>query len=398
MHGSAPAGLDRLRRVTWWSTVGLILVAGTFVASAAVVTEPMGVPTVAVAVGALAAAVAAAGVFADRLAALREPADMEPRPIRPGMVTVAALGAVVVVMAAQWTSAGTSSWGIVPGLVAGAVGAHVEGRRMALAVVGTALVAGAVAAVTGLVATGEPHLSGTAQATAIAALVGGGLVGALWTWQVADRLDRARRLERQLAVADERLRFAADLHDIQGHHLEVIARYGELAGRLVDEQPQVAAEHMRAVEQHARTALQETRSVVQGYRRVPLDAELTNAVRVLAAAGTDSRLLPGTRAVAADVAEPARGLLGLVVREATTNILRHSRADHATIRLEVGDQRALLRVTNDGAAEPADGDSGSGLAGLARRLGSVGGRLDWQRHGDRFVVTAAVPVAPGAAP
>lgn len=193
-------------------------------------------------------------------------------------------------------------------------------------------------------------------------------------------------------MADERLRFAADLHDIQGHHLHVIALESELATRLAESDPAAAGAHMAQVQAHARSALADTRGLVQGYRRASLADELANATRVLAAAGVDGRLDHGTEAIADDLAEPARHLLGLVAREATTNVLRHSHADQARLALHVDGDQAQLEVRNNG-AEPATDTLGSGLTTLASRLEDAGGTLAWERHGDWFTVTARVPLA-----
>lgn len=262
--------------------------------------------------------------------------------------------------------------------------------------VGVVLTAGGLAVVASALATGAWAVPSNAAESVVAAAIGAGLVAGLWTWEVAHRLERARRLEGELTVADERLRFAADLHDIQGHHLQVIARYSELAARLTETDPAEAAEQMRAVQHHARTALEETRAVVQGYREVTLGAELTNATRVLAAAGIDARLSPGTRRASEAVEEPGRTLLGLVVREATTNMLRHSHADEATFALTVepSTQHAQLRIANNGAiATRHERGTGTGLEALAQRLQAAHGTLDWDHDAERFTVTARTPTA-----
>lgn len=204
------------------------------------------------------------------------------------------------------------------------------------------------------------------------------LLGPLWAWDVAGRLDRARRLEAEVAVKDERLRFAADLHDIQGHHLQVIALKSELAARLAERDPARAAAEMRDVRQLAADALHDTRAVVHGYRSTTLDDEIANATRVLAAADIDARMTLDPAAVAAGRAAPARHLLGLVVREATTNVLRHSSARRAEVDYRLAGGLARLRFSNDGASEPsaASRPSGSGLPGLAERLRAMRRRAD----------------------
>ena len=191
------------------------------------------------------------------------------------------------------------------------------------------------------------------------------------------------------SVAGERLRFAAELHDIQGHSLQVIALKSELAARLVADDPARAVAEMREVESLARQALRDTREVAHGYRTVSLTTEIANATRVLAAAGvscTTSSSLPV-------VPPAAERLLGLVVREATTNVIRHSRAARAEITLTPQGDAVRLLVTNDAAlvSTPETAVTGGGLAGLADRFAAAGGTLTWHRDADTFTVTAEVP-------
>ncbi|MEU6025440.1 histidine kinase [Streptomyces tauricus] len=183
-----------------------------------------------------------------------------------------------------------------------------------------------------------------------------------------------------------------------GHHLQVIALKSELAARLVDTDPARAATEMREVRQLAADALSDTRAVVQGYRRTTLDDEITNATRVLAAAGIDARTTLAQATAPNGLAEPARHLLGLVMREATTNVLRHSRARHAEVDYRVTDGLARLRVSNDGADQPLDTTRhtarGTGLHSLGERLRVAHGELTWHRDGEHFAVTALLPTGP----
>lgn len=388
----APTGLDRLRRYTWWTSAGLVYGMGAAFVVLIFVTEPALPLAVVAGVGTACGSVASARLVNRRLVAIagRGAAGDDEVPVH--LLATAISGAVVVVVAAQWATGGPAAWGIIPGLVVGGIAVSVPRRLRVVVVLGGALAATAVAIAARYVATGEVDLPGTAVGTAVVAWLGAGLVFGVWSWEVVDRLDRARRLEGELAVADERLRFAADLHNIQGHHLQVIALESELATRLAEADPSAAGAHMLEAHEHARAALDDTRAVVQGYRRVSLGAELANGARVLAAAGIDGRLDNGVESAADDVPEPARHLLGLVVREATTNVLRHSRADQARLALEVDAETARLQMHNNGAG--ANGAApGTGLATLAERLWAAGGALDWGREGEWFTVIARVPLA-----
>jgi two-component system sensor histidine kinase DesK len=136
--------------------------------------------------------------------------------------------------------------------------------------------------------------------------------------------------------------------------------------------------------------------VVRGYRKADLAVELAGALSVLRAAGIDGRA-EGQDGSA--LPEEVQAALGWVVREATTNVLRHSEARHCIIRLTVGeDASVVLSVDNDGVPEDADGSaSGSGLSGLSERLAALDGTLDTESRAGGFRLTAGVPL-PGPRP
>ncbi|WP_218713462.1 histidine kinase [Arthrobacter sp. BF1] len=216
------------------------------------------------------------------------------------------------------------------------------------------------------------------------------LISSLWWWRVVVELDRHRVMAGELAVAQERLRFAADLHDIQGHHLQVIALKSELAERLLDSNPEAARENIHETRLIAKQALEETRSLVAGYRETSLADELENAREVLTAAGADCELTLET--LPADPA--AQQALAMTVREATTNILRHSEATHATISLTSSEAEATLTIRNNGLNGTPSSMSltdGTGLLGLLRRLETIGGTLETTLDTGHFELQARIP-------
>ena len=228
------------------------------------------------------------------------------------------------------------------------------------------------------------------------------LLSSLWWWEIVVTLDRHRSTAAELAVTQERLRFAADLHDIQGHHLQVIALKSELAERMLTINVESARVHIHETRLIAKQALEETRLLVAGYRDVALDDELENAREVLTAAGSDCELTLDPLPTDIDL----RRALGMTVREATTNILRHSDATHTTIQLRATADGHTLEISNDGVVDvPAVGEgsmragsegdgsraAGSGLAGLRDRVSSVGGTLTTTAGGGRFTLIVQVP-------
>ncbi|MEU2389121.1 histidine kinase [Streptomyces sp. NPDC007369] len=211
-----------------------------------------------------------------------------------------------------------------------------------------------------------------------------------WLLKMVYELEHARELQAQLAVAEERLRFGRDLHDVMGRNLAVIALKSELAVQLARRERPEAITQMVEIQRIARESQREVRDVVRGYREADLAAELEGARGVLSAAGMDCRV----------EAEPGRKLppevqsaLGWVVREATTNVLRHGDARTCVIRLTAPEEGELtLVVENDGAPEVPAGPPGSGLAGLRERLAVLDGTLEAGPAGDgRYRLRARIP-------
>jgi len=211
-------------------------------------------------------------------------------------------------------------------------------------------------------------------------------LSAVWALRVVLRLDDARRLASDLAIARERLRFATDLHDIQGHHLQVIALKSELAERLLPDERERAAAELGEIRAIARAALEDTRAVVNDYRTVTVAVEARNAAGVLRSAGVRCE----ARIDAADLSAEVGALFAVAIREGATNILRHSAASEATIELGPdGEGGHRLTVSNDGARARRAG--GTGLLGLADRVASRDGTVETARHDGRFVLTVRLP-------
>jgi two-component system, NarL family, sensor histidine kinase DesK len=184
------------------------------------------------------------------------------------------------------------------------------------------------------------------------------------------KLRMAHEQIEQLAAVAERERIARDLHDVLGHTLSVIVLKAELAGRLIDRDPQRAALEIADVERTARTALSEVREAIGGYRSQGLPAEMELARNTLQAAGvTLSCESPLPQLHAAE-----ETVLCLAVREAVTNIVRHAQATHCRMRFTTsGDGYHSLLITDDGTHPNLQ--EGNGLRGMRERVQSLGGRL-----------------------
>ncbi|MFF8729884.1 sensor histidine kinase [Streptomyces sp. NPDC015171] len=318
-------------------------------------------------------------------------AALPPGALRAPVVLLAlALGTIVALAAAGGTDPATVRLAIGSALMpfgmpyALVVPVRVFLRRSALL---AALVVAAFAAVRGdglgLVAT----VAVTVFATGFT--LAAGRCGA-WTLSVLWEAERAREIEARLAVAEERLRFGRDLHDVLGRNLSVISLKSELAVQLARRGRPEAVEQMIEVQRIAQESQREVRAVVRGYREADLRAELAGAQGVLTAAGIACEV----RADPAGLPAEVQSALGWVVREAATNVLRHGDAGRCEVGLRMLEGRAVLTVENDGAVAPS-GDGGSGIAGLRERLAAVGGTLEAGlvgTGGDRFRLVADVPL------
>jgi two-component system sensor histidine kinase DesK len=197
-------------------------------------------------------------------------------------------------------------------------------------------------------------------------------VAQVWIWDVTMRLDEARGAAAEVAVLRERLRFAGDLHDIQGHQLQAIALKAQLAARLIGVDDELARRHAQDAHALALEALGETRQLVQGYRRVGLAVELANAVGILKAAGVEAAVEGAPEAVPVAL----QPLFGSLVREGATNLLRHTVAERCEIAVEREGDDVIVRMADDGVARAERDGEGSGVAGLRERFAAVGGRVD----------------------
>ncbi|MTK02798.1 sensor histidine kinase [Micromonospora sp. CP22] len=194
-------------------------------------------------------------------------------------------------------------------------------------------------------------------------------------------LDHAREREAELAVIRERVRFASDLHDIQGHTLHVVKLKIALAQKLVLRDAEQAEKELRETYALVSDTITQTKELAYAQRRLNLSAEIENAKNLFEAAGIRVRV---TRE--AEVGPRNSELLGQVLRETTTNILRHAQATQVQITLS----ESGIAIVNDGVR----GDALSGLKGLSvlrQRVAGEGGELTVEQQDGRFLTAASFP-------
>ena len=340
---------------------------------------------------------------------------------RPGLSQLA-LVAVLLAVAVALTLTQASGWGFLFTYCAACIAvAAPRGRGF----YGVMLCAG-LAAVTSAIAGAD---GGTVLGFFASAAGVGLLMVVMSDLRVRNHeLTEARAELARMAVAQERERFARDLHDLLGHSLSVIALKAELAGRMLTDRPSDLAAEAQLVDQAAgevhdlenvaRTALSEVRDAVSGYRQPTLEGELAGARMALSAAGIEANvqetlvpLDPGVEAV-----------LAWAVREGATNVIRHSGARHCTFRITTSLTDAGVEVIDDGVGDgggagdgagfdgspgslngatvPSPGEragngrDGHGLAGLAERARLLNGKLEaGAAPGGGYRLAVTVPVS-----
>src|SRR5580692_12396491 len=203
------------------------------------------------------------------------------------------------------------------------------------------------------------------------------------------KLRKANEEIEHLAKLAERERIARDLHDVLGHTLSVIILKSELAGKLMDRDPQRAGNEIREVEQISRQALSEVRDAIRGYRSQGLPAELAKAKATLETAGVS------VKCEAAKLTLPAvhESVLSMAVREAVTNVVRHAQARNCSMRLVQRNGSCHLEIEDDGRG--GSQNEGNGLRGMRERVEMLGGSFTRDSQaGTRLTITVPLREAP----
>ncbi|MFG1709903.1 sensor histidine kinase [Nonomuraea sp. M3C6] len=309
---------------------------------------------------------------------LRDAYESRPRPTPKLMIAgLLAVGAVLLLPSQPMD--GTATWLEVGILWLSAAALYVPLAVTAcLGAVVVGLVSGYVVVITGEAWPGVL----IPEAVSAVALTGAMLLWRWLWWTIRDAHD-SKEAKARLAVSEERLRFARDLHDLLGHSLSVITLKSELAAKLATKDAGRAAAEMAEVGQLAGDSLARVQRAVHGYQALDLDEELAGVRAALEAAG--ARCVIDARA---DGLSPAaRTLLAWAVREGATNVLKHSTATRCAITIDGG----VLEMLNDGVtARPSA--PGNGLRGLSERLATAGGSFSAApTPAGEFLLRAAVP-------
>lgn len=189
------------------------------------------------------------------------------------------------------------------------------------------------------------------------------------TFYIGSNIESQRQFGIQ-AILEERERVARDVHDVLGHTLTVIALKSELAGKLLERDPGRTQAELREITHLARESIEEVRQTVAGLKVQSLFEEITAASQALESAGIDLQREGSAWKDLDSIPAVNQAVFAWVIREATTNIIRHSAARRVTIKLD----RSSLTITDNGVGISPEA-AGHGLEGLKARVEQVGGTL-----------------------
>lgn len=277
-----------------------------------------------------------------------------------------------------------NTWNGLPGFLAASALLVMRPR------LGWAVAAAVVAAVAWSQAslTVSPRTLGQVTITINLALI---VYGLTWMARTVRQLRATRQELAEVALAETRLRFARDLHDLLGLSLSAITLKSELAYRLILLDPDRSRTELTEVLEISRHALADVRSVASGYHEMSLEEEYRTAESLLTTAGLEVRMGIDY----GDLPPEVSTVLATVLREGVTNVLRHSKGECCEITISTHEDGVSLHVINDGVTKPTDRNKdgwGSGIRNMSDRVAALGGLLTAKYEGDgRFGLCARIP-------
>jgi two-component system, NarL family, sensor histidine kinase DesK len=365
--------------------------------------------------GLLAAAIAITAVFCVTFVVVVSCWDRYPALSRCGYVLLFVLAAALSLMFPGTKAGGNVVWIYVSSATGWAITGRREAKRAVLAVSACFLLFSWL---------GHNGTSNTLVTLIPVVLVGIMSYGIRAQMRLMRELAKAREAETMLAANEERLRLARDMHDLTGQSLSMITLKSELAARLLRRLPEGpdrdrVAEEIQQVADVSRQALHDIREAISGYRRPTLAVEVITARAALESAGITPHDDSALTLLSGTFGPDAEAALAWCLREAVTNVIRHSGAQNCYIRLTRRDGTLALEVRDDGrgarpaaeaagaaAAAGSDGaaaaaagaagglvprSSGTGLHGMSERLCAVGGSLELRPDASGFRLVARVP-------
>ncbi|SDC69491.1 two-component system, NarL family, sensor histidine kinase DesK [Terribacillus halophilus] len=210
-------------------------------------------------------------------------------------------------------------------------------------------------------------------------------------WEAVNQeLSEANNRVEELIKERERDRIARDLHDTVGQTLSTISVKSDISKKLLYQNPERAEQELHDIQLLARSLLKEMREIVSDLRLVSLQEEVESAHDRLQEAGIDFELVQQFPSIRDSSKET---LLAYIVKEAVTNVIRHSNATSCKIRVIQSDSELQLEVEDNGSFDGREWQEGNGVDGIRKRVRLMKGRVHFKkRQNSGLRLTIHVPM------
>ncbi|MEC0722355.1 sensor histidine kinase [Bacillus haynesii] len=207
--------------------------------------------------------------------------------------------------------------------------------------------------------------------------------------ELEQELDEANQQIKELVKREERVRIARDLHDTLGHTLSLLTLKSQLVQRTIASDPERARKEAREMETTSRAALKQVRELVSDMKTATIAEELIHIQQILRAADITFEYMGGSNF--SNIPPVTQNIVSMCIREAATNIVKHSRATHCTISISQTDEKISIAIKDDGMGMNQQTPFGNGLRGMKERLALIDGALDVSTH-NGTVLNITVPI------
>ncbi|MFP3878226.1 sensor histidine kinase [Bacillus paralicheniformis] len=207
--------------------------------------------------------------------------------------------------------------------------------------------------------------------------------------ELEQELDEANQQIKELVKREERVRIARDLHDTLGHTLSLLTLKSQLVQRTIASDPERARKEAREMETTSRAALKQVRELVSDMKTATIAEELIHIQQILRAADITFEYMGGSNF--SNISPVTQNIVSMCIREAATNIVKHSRATHCTISISQTDDKISITIKDDGMGMDQQTPFGNGLRGMKERLALIDGALDVSTH-NGTVLNITVPI------
>ncbi|HFJ9404404.1 TPA: sensor histidine kinase [Bacillus paranthracis] len=205
-----------------------------------------------------------------------------------------------------------------------------------------------------------------------------------------NQLNEANEQIKDLVKREERQRIARDLHDTLGHTLSLITLKSQLVEKLIVKNPERASTEAKEITQTSRTALKQLRELISDMRMITVEEELEQIKAILQAANIELEIKQETSASLLSPIE--QNILGMCLREAVTNVVKHSKATHCTVSLLESQGELILTVKDNGIGLADQNHDGNGIRGMKERIALIDGFVELGTINPGTSLTVKVPV------